>query len=174
MNYLSELKNLIEEVVPIKGLYYDGIEVKAQFYKDNKPSATQLEQINYIVNNYDISLKQKKYNYEQNLKFNWSSKLQNGWETSQGWSLGIDVSDVALLNGAFTLAKEASNLGLTTPVSIIDTDGISHDLNLNELTQLMLSYGQARSQLSNIYATKLNQIKNASSIEELESLDLTI
>ena len=174
MNYLSELKNLIEEVVPIKGLYYDDIEVKAQFYKDNKPSATQLEQINYIVNNYDISLKQKKYNYEQNLKSKWSSKLENGWQTPQGWSLGVDVSDVALLNGAFTLAKEASNLGLTTPVSIIDTDGISHELNLNELTQLMLAYGQARSQLSNTYATKLNQIKNVTSIEQLESLDLTI
>ena len=38
----------------------------------------------------------------------------------------------------------------------------------------MLAYGQARSQLSNTYATKLNQIKNVTSIEQLESLDLTI
>lgn len=174
MNYLSKLKNLINEIIPIRGLYNKNSEIKVQFYSDNMPSEGQVEQINNIIANFDVNLEKAKNNYENLLLSNWSIRLNEGWQSPYGWNLGIKVEDVSLLNGLFTLAKEASILGINDPVSIVDINGLSHELSLSDLTNVMLAYGQARSQLSNLYALKTQNIKNATSIEELESLDLTI
>ena len=160
----------IQNIFPIVAIREENNKLYVEY--DGQPSKAQLEEIKILLLSWPV--KKLQYFKIKEIENNWKSKVKQGLPTSYGWYLGVDIQDVALLNGAFTLAKEASSLGLTTPVSIIDTDGISHELNLNELTQLMLAYGQARSQLSNIYATKLNQIKNASSVEELESLYLTI
>ena len=96
--------------------------------------------------------------------------INNGWTTPYGWKLGITTQDIALLNGNFTLAKEASNLGITDPIFVIDTDGESHEFNLQDLTMLMLQYGQARAALSSQDAAKRKAINNATTLEELNNL----
>lgn len=170
---LHNLLKSLNDIVPV-----EYIEEKNQnlviVYSDPDIVLTteQQSQINALLNTWPVTKLQ--YQKIKQINNNWKIKLNEGWITSYGWSLGIDVQDVALLTGAFTLAKEASNLGITDPVSIVDKEGLSHELNLADLTSLMLSYGQARSQLSGAYASKLNAIKNATSVEELEALDLTL
>ena len=70
------------------------------------------------------------------------------------------------------LAKEASNMGFTEAVSIIDKNGGSHSLNLQDLTILMLQYGQFRASASSSYASKKELIKNASTIQELNNIQI--
>ena len=96
--------------------------------------------------------------------------LNNGWQTPEGWSLGIHTDDVALLNAAFSLAKEAAALGSTDPVVISDTNSDLHYLTLAEMTPLMLSYGAARTQLSGADAARRRLVKDATTIEELEEI----
>jgi hypothetical protein len=76
-----------------------------------------------------------------------------GFTTSYGWRLGLAESDVTLLTGAFVLAKEAAAMGLGVP-PLVDADGIPHELTIEELTAVMLGYGQHRAALSAEYATR--------------------
>lgn len=141
-------------------------------FNEYVPSEEEEININNILSEWPVEkLRSEK---ENDLNYNWTNKISEGWITPQGWKVGLSIQDITLLNGAFTLGKEASNLGLNTPISIIDTNGVSHELNLTDLTQLMLAYGQARSELSNSYASKINQIKTATSVEELNNLNLTL
>lgn len=82
-----------------------------------------------------------------------AGELANGYETEDGWKLGLAESDVTLLTGQFVLAKEASAVGLPLP-PVIDTDGVVHQLSLPELTALMLAYGAHRAALSSEYAAR--------------------
>jgi len=84
----------------------------------------------------------------------------------------LSTQDIALLNGNFTLAKEAHSMGLGDSFFIIDTDGLAHEFNLANLATLMLQYGQARASLSSQDAAKRQAIKNASSIEELNYISI--
>ncbi len=100
----------------------------------------------------------------------WKVTLNTGWQTPEGWSLGIHTDDVALLNGAFTLAKEAVALGSTDPVVILDMDSVPHSLSLAEMTSLMLAYGQARTTLTTADAAKRKLVQDATTIEELSEI----
>lgn len=100
--------------------------------------------------------------------------LKEGYTTPEGWKLGIDTDDVSLLTGAFLLLKESSTLGLGDTTTIVDMEGVSHVLSLAEMTNLMLQYGQFRSIKSQQYSAKLQQIKDATTVEELNNMDLTI
>lgn len=100
----------------------------------------------------------------------WKVTLNNGWQTPEGWSLGIHTDDVALLNGAYSLAKEAASLGSTDLVTILDTNGEPHSLTVAEMTPLMLAYGQARAQLSGADAARRKLVKDATTLEELNNL----
>ncbi|MEX0598521.1 MAG: hypothetical protein WD512_18710 [Candidatus Paceibacterota bacterium] len=106
----------------------------------------------------------------EKLDKSWENTLSAGWTTSYGWQLGLNIQDITLLTGAFMLAKEANSLGINTPSYIVDADGVSHEIDLTNLTNLMLQYGQARSLLSQEYANKKSLIKEASSIPELDSI----
>jgi hypothetical protein len=146
--------------------------VNIQYYEDNQPSLSQIEEINTILNAWPLQkLKIQKMQILDNV---WKEKVKDGWETPSGYSLGIDVSDITLLNGAFTLAKEANNIGINDLATIVDKEGQSHSMNLQDLTLLMLQYGQARSILSNSYASIKQSINAATSSEELASIDITI
>lgn len=71
-----------------------------------------------------------------------------GWQTPFGWRLGWQVDDVALLTGLYVLAREAHELGSTDLLTVIDTDGVPHELPFEQLRDLMLGYGAARAALS--------------------------
>ena len=96
--------------------------------------------------------------------------LNTGFETPEGWSLGITTDDVALLNGAYSLAKEAASLGSTDPVTILDTNGEPHSLSVAEMTPIMLAYGAARANLSGADAARRKLVKDATTIEELAGI----
>lgn len=109
------------------------------------------------------------------LNVNWDTYTKyNGFATPEGWSLGINTEDVSLLTGAFLLLKESSALGLADSTIVVDMSGVSHTINLPDMTNLMLQYGQFRSSKSQQYSDKLQLIKNTTTIEELNNLDLTI
>lgn len=81
-----------------------------------------------------------------------------GFTTEEGWKLGMSQQDVSLLTGNYVLAKEAAALGLPLP-PVIDSDGVSHNFSsIDDMTALMLEYGQARSALSAEYAAKKKAI----------------
>lgn len=169
---LNILLNQLQSIIPVKAISEIGSVLNVEYYEDNLPSESDIDEINTILDNWPLQkLKIKKIEVLDNL---WKNKLTIGWQTPAGYRLGVDISDVALLNGAFTLAKEASNIGLTDPINIVDLDGQSHSMSLQDLTILMLQYGQARSSLSNSYANLKNLINSASSEQDLEDINLVL
>lgn len=119
---------------------------------------------------YITELDQAKLDKLTEIDEEWKVTLNTGWQTPEGWSLGIHTDDVALLNGAFTLAKEATALGSTDPVVILDMDSVPHSLTLAEMTSLMLAYGQARTILTTADAAKRKLVQDATTIEELSEI----
>jgi hypothetical protein len=116
----------------------------------------------------------KKPNFEgarqqalQRLNDIWGDTIRHGWQTPMGWSLGLDIADVTLLTGAFLLLKESQALGLGDSVDIIDVDGVPHTLDLPTFTQIMLAYGQHRSNLAAADAVIRSKIKSATNEGEL-------
>lgn len=81
-------------------------------------------------------------------------EVRQGFKTNDGWRLGLTPEDVTLLTGNFVLAKEADALGAPIP-PVIDMDGVPHEMDgIEELTAIMLGYGQARAALSAEYAAR--------------------
>lgn len=87
-----------------------------------------------------------------------AAQLSEGFTTAEGWTLGLAESDVTLLTGNYVLAQQAAALGLPIP-PVIDVDGVSHEMEtIEELTAIMLAYGQHRAQLSSEYAARKSAI----------------
>jgi hypothetical protein len=85
-------------------------------------------------------------------------EVAKGFTTNDGWKLGLTESDVTLLTGNFVLAKEAASLGLPIP-PVVDMDGVPHDMEeIEELTAIMLAYGQHRAALSAEYAARRAEV----------------
>ena len=105
----------------------------------------------------------------QQIDADFESITKQGWDSGQGFSLGITAQDVSLLVGLFVLAKEASAMGLNPP-PVIDMNGGIHTFTMQELTMLMLQYGQARSQISANDATRRKAVENATTIEEVNNI----
>ena len=119
---------------------------------------------------YISDLDQAKLDKLSDIDEEWKVILNAGFQTSEGWSLGISTDDVALLNGAYSLAKEAAALGSTAPVVIVDIAGEAHSLSLEEMTPIMLAYGSARSTLSASDAAKRKLVRDATTVEEVEAV----
>lgn len=83
-----------------------------------------------------------------------ASQTAKGYTTQEGYVLGLSDADVTLLTGNFVLAKEAAALDMPLP-PVIDKDGGVHQIeDIEELTALMLAYGQHRAALSAEYAAR--------------------
>ena len=105
----------------------------------------------------------------QQIDADFENITKQGWDSGQGFNLGITAQDVSLLVGLFVLAKEASAMGLNPP-PVIDMNGGIHTFTMQELTMLMLQYGQARSQISATDATRRKAVENATTIEEVNNI----
>ena len=169
MIYLYQLHEQINSIVSIEGVQDLGNNTFQIEYL-SEPNSEQLEQINKIISEWPLN-KTKLEKLEQ-VDIAWKNTMSNGWVTPYEWKLGTDNQDVTLLTGAFILAKEANNMGLSTTGTVIDMDGKSHELSLQDMTMLMLQYGQFRSQLSSQDALKRELINNASTIEELNNISI--
>jgi hypothetical protein len=170
MNKIDETLPLLHEkiakIININGIANDNGTYNIDYI--DSPTTEQLDQINDIIESWP--LEKAKLEKLEEVDEEWQSILESGWTTPYGWILGIDISDVALLNGNFVLAKEAASLGMTNPVFVVDTTGESHAFNLTDLTMLMLQYGQGRAVLSSQDAAKRTAIKNCTTIEQLNNL----
>ncbi len=89
-----------------------------------------------------------------NLDFWFKNVIDDGVTTPGGWKLGLSDADVTLLTGQFVLAKEAAAAGFDLP-PVIDKAGVPHLFeSIEDLTELMLFYGQARAAISAEYASR--------------------
>jgi hypothetical protein len=167
----NKILDQLNSIGPVLSILDDNGTLSVEFDNYNLSSEESV-----LVNNILESwpLEKERYIKLQDLDSNWKNVLKNGWTTSYGYKLGIDIQDITLLNGAFTLAKEASLMGMNDPISIVDLDGASHSLSLQDLTILMLQYGQARASLSNSYAAIKQSINAATTIQELDAIDTNI
>jgi hypothetical protein len=168
---LSNLHAKISAIFPIDGISIDENN-QYIFHSELEIPADKLIEMNELVVLW--RLESEKVVKKQILDQKWSDRLSQGWETPSGWKLGLTVQEVSLLTGAFLLAKEASNIGVDAPVSIVDLSGQSHLISLSDFTGIMLAYGQARSELSGIYAEKARAIEDADTIEEVQMVNVTI
>ena len=167
---LYKLVQEINDILPITEVLESNDSISVIYI--DQPTESQLETINEILNAWP--LEKAKLEKLKELDLEWAETVKTGWTTQAGYKLGIDIQDITLLTGAFILAKEANNIGLTDPSYIVDTEGNSHGLSLPEFTQLMLQYGQARATLSNSYAALKQSINESTTLEELNAINLTI
>lgn len=164
---LGYLHNEIAKIIDIEGLSknFDGtIDVQ---YKE-QPNQIQLEKINQLIQNFP--LEQKKQEKLKQIEAEWIALEQTGWDSGQGFNLGIASSDVALLVGVFSLAKEAAAMGLPIPSIIAMNNSVVNFSTIDEMTLLLLRYGAARSQMSEDFAAKRRAVEAATTIEEVESI----
>ena len=164
---MKTLHDAIHAIVPIAGFSLVN-DVPSEIDYITPPTPEQQPQIDAVINGWEL-LRAKNAQLRK-LDANWQATISAGWVTPHGWKLGLDISDVTLLSGAFMLAKEAANMGIDTPAHIIDTDGATHALSLAELTTLMLGYGQARAAASAADAAVRQAINNAATLAELNAV----
>jgi len=122
---------------------------------------------NYIPDAAPDPLSQAKATKLQLINSQWADLEKTGWDSGQGYYLGITPSDVALLVGVFSLAKEAAALGLELPHLISMANTSISFTTIEEMTLLLLQYGQARSNMASSFAARRKAVADATTIEEL-------
>lgn len=164
---LIVLHEKINSIVPIQGISDNGDGTYRVDYLA-EPTAEQLVLVNQAIADYPlIVLKQEKL---KQIDADWVALEQTGWDSGQGFNLGIASSDVALLVGVFSLAKEAAAMGLPIPSIIAMNNSVVNFSTIDEMTLLLLRYGAARSQMSEDFAAKRRAVEAATTIEEVESI----
>lgn len=121
----------------------------------------------YIPDAEPDELSQAKARKIQAINNEWITLEKTGWDSGQGFNLGITSSDVALLVGVFSLAKEAAALGLELPHLISMANTPISFTTIEEMTLLLLQYGQARSNMASSFAARRKAVADATTIEEL-------
>ena len=154
------------EYVIVEYVPYENTDPNNQVVYDELPQAVDgVWKLNYSLVN--ISLEQAKFNKLQNIEQEWRSLEILGWDSGQGYYLGITPSDVALIVGVFSLAKEAAALGLELPhlISMANTPIVF--TTIQEMTMLLLQYGQARSNMASSFAARRKAVSDAITIEQV-------
>jgi len=158
---IDDVAYVIVEYVP-----YENTDPNKQVVYDELPQAVDgVWKLNYSLVN--ISLEQAKSNKLQNIEQEWRSLEILGWDSGQGFLLGITPSDVALLVGVYILAKEASALGLPIPAIIAKNNSSVQFATFAEMTTLLLRYGAARAEMSSTFALKRKAVEAATTLEEV-------
>lgn len=164
---LIVLHEKINSIVPIQGISDNGDGTYRVDYI-SEPTEAQLTLVNKAIEIFPLETA-KKEKLKQ-IESQWAEVEKTGWDSGQGFFLGITPSDVALLVGVYTLAKEASALGLPIPSIIANDNSSVQFATLAEMTTLMLRYGAARSEMSNTFAQKRKAVEAATTIEEVEGI----
>lgn len=122
---------------------------------------------NFIPSAEPDALSQAKAWKLQNIDNEWLTLEKTGWDSGQGYHLGITPSDVALLVGVFSLAKEAAALDLELPHLISMANTPISFATIQEMTLLLLQYGQARSNMASSFAARRKAVSDATTIEQV-------
>ena len=117
----------------------------------------------------DLPLEAAKANALGKINSEWQQIEAAGWDSGQG-HLGLSASDVALLSGAFAMAKEAAALGYPVPPLVTLENNLINFASIHEMTGLLLQYGAARSAMSVTFAERRKAAENATTLEELEAI----
>ena len=81
-------------------------------------------------------------------------QIAAGFTGPNNIKMGLETSDIALLTGNFIMSQQAVALGMPLP-PLMDMNGLAHFFaNIEELTQVMLAYGQHRANLAMTYAAR--------------------
>ena len=120
---------------------------------------------NYKSNIEPNSLDEAKELKKISINNEWLTLEKTGWDSGQGYHLGITPSDVALIVGVFSLAKEAAALGLELPHLISMANTPIGFATIQEMTTLLLQYGQARSNMASSFAARRKAVADATTIE---------
>jgi len=138
--------------------------------KNTEDISTKIDELVFLLLSYAPlanTLELAKYKKLNEINNEWIALEKTGWDSGQGYYLGITPSDVALLVGVFSLAKEAAALGLELPhlISMANTP-ISFS-TIQEMTLLLLQYGQARSNMASSFAARRKAVSDATTIEQV-------
>lgn len=83
-----------------------------------------------------------------------NEQIEAGFTGPNNIKMGLKTADIALLTGNFIMSQQAVALGMPLP-PLIDMNGLAHFFaNIEELTQVMLAYGQYRGELAMHYAAR--------------------
>ena len=121
----------------------------------------------YIPDAAPDELSQAKARKLQSINNEWIALEKTGWDSGKGYHLGITPSDVALIVGVFSLAKEAAALGLELPHLISMANTHIGFTTIQEMTLLLLQYGQARSNMASSFAARRKAVSDATTIEQV-------
>lgn len=121
----------------------------------------------YIPDAAPDELSQAKAKKLQAINNEWLALEKTGWDSGQGFHLGITSSDVALLVGVFSMAKEAAALGLPIPGLISMANTPIPFATIQDMTVLLLQYGQARFGMAETFAARRKAVSDAATIEEV-------
>jgi hypothetical protein len=124
----------------------------------------------YIPDAAPDELSQAKARKLQELNSEWATVEKTGWDSGQGYHLGITPSDVALIVGVFSLAREASAMGLPLPGLISMENNTIEFETIQDMTVLLMYYGKARSDMANAFAARRKAVENATMIEEVAAV----
>ena len=122
---------------------------------------------NYIPDAAPDELSQAKARKLQKLNSEWTAVEKTGWDSGKGYHLGITPSDVALIVGVFSLAREASAMGLPLPGLISMENNTIEFETIQDMTVLLMYYGKARSDMAKAFAARRKAVEDATTIEEV-------
>jgi hypothetical protein len=122
---------------------------------------------NYIPDAAPDELSQAKARKLQELNREWATVEKTGWNSGKGYHLGITPSDVALIVGVFSLAREASAMGLPLPGLISMENNTIEFETIQDMTVLLMYYGKARSDMAKDFAARRKAVEDATTIEEI-------
>ncbi len=103
----------------------------------------------------------------QSINNEWIALEKTGWDSGQGYHLGITPSDVALIVGVFSLAREASAMGMPLPGLISMENNPIEFETIQDMTVLLMYYGKARSDMAKAFAARRKAVEDAITIEEV-------
>ena len=122
---------------------------------------------NYIPDAAPDELSQAKARKIQSINNEWLTLEKTGWDSGKGYHLGITPSDVALIVGVFSLAREAAAMGLPLPGLISTENNTIEFETIQDMTVLLMYYGKARSDMANAFAARRKSVEVATIIEEV-------
>jgi hypothetical protein len=124
----------------------------------------------YIPDAAPDELSQAKARKLQELNSEWTALEKTGWDSGKGYHLGITPSDVALIVGVFSLAREASAMGMPLPGLISMENNTIEFETIQDMTVLLMYYGKARSDMANAFAARRKAVEAATAVEEVNAV----
>jgi hypothetical protein len=164
---LIVLHEKINSIAPIHGISDNGDGTYRVDYI-SEPTEAQLVLVNKAIEDFPLSV--AKESKLKQIEAEWAAVEKTGWDSGKGYHLGITPSDVALIVGVFSLAREASAMGLPLPGLISMENNTVEFETIQDMTVLLMYYGKARSDMANAFAARRKSVENAITIEEIGSV----